>query len=107
MPSANQDYFNMVSLNPNQHKSQKFDEEMENLRNYVLEMCGFVEQQIGRASSALRMLDTSEAEAVVRNDEHTNALLRYPLMKNVPVPGSTPTGLIGPQNGSGCDQDRY
>ena len=47
---------------------------MENLRNYVLKMGGFVEQQIGRASSALRMLDTSEAEAVVRNDEHINAL---------------------------------
>ena len=64
----------MVSLNPNQHKSQKFDVEMGNLRNYVLKMGGFVEQQIGRATNALRKLDTSEAEAVVRNDEYINAL---------------------------------
>ena len=61
----------MVSLNPNQHRSQKFDEEMGSLRNYVLKMGGFVEQQISRATSALWMLDTSEAEAVVRNDRLT------------------------------------
>ncbi len=74
MPSANQDFLNMVSLNPNQHISLKFDEEMGNLRNSVLKMGGFVEQQIRRANDALRKLDTSKAEAVVRNDEYINAL---------------------------------
>ena len=64
----------MAPVNPNQHISQKFDEEMENLRNYVLKMGGHVEQQIRRATDALIKLDSNEAENVVQHDEYVNAL---------------------------------
>ena len=64
----------MAPVNPNQHISQKFDEEMENLRNYVLKMGGLVEQQIRRATDALIKLDSKEAEDVVQHDEYVNAL---------------------------------
>ena len=58
----------MVPTNANQHISQKFDEEMENLRNDVMKMSGFVEQQTCRATVALGQPDVEEAETVVRND---------------------------------------
>lgn len=64
----------MAPVNPIQHVSQKFDEEMENLRNFVLKMGGHVEQQIYRAIDALKKLDANEAEAVVQNDHYINAL---------------------------------
>jgi phosphate transport system protein len=64
----------MAPVNPNQHISHKFDEEMENLRNQVLKMGGLVEQQIRRAIDALRKLDMVEAEAVSGNDHYVNGL---------------------------------
>ena len=64
----------MVAVNPDQNILRKFDEEMENLRNYVLKMGGFVEQQIRRSTDALKTLDDSEAEAVVLNDKSINEL---------------------------------
>ena len=64
----------MAPVNPNQHISQKFDEEMENRRNYVLKMGGLVEQQILRATDAFIKLDSKEAEDVVQHDEYVNAL---------------------------------
>jgi len=47
---------------------------MENLRNHVLKMGGFVEQQIRRSTDALRKLNANEAEAVCENDQYVNAL---------------------------------
>jgi phosphate transport system protein len=64
----------MAPFNPNQHISQKFDEEMENLRNQVMKMGGIVEQQIRGATSALRELDTGIAETVIQNDHYVNGL---------------------------------
>lgn len=64
----------MAHTNPNQHISQKFDEEMENLKNSVLKMGGLVEQQIRRATDALKTLDSNEAEEIVQHDEFINAL---------------------------------
>ena len=57
-----------------QNVAQKFDEEMEDLRNHVLKMGGLVEQQIRRATHALRTLDAKEAEEVVQHDQYINAL---------------------------------
>ena len=54
----------MVSVNPNLNKSPRLNEEMENLRNHVMKMGGFVEQQIRRAADALRKLDIDEADTV-------------------------------------------
>ena len=64
----------MVPVNPNQHISHKFDEEMEDLRNQVLKMGGMVEQQVCRAVDALRNMDLAEAEAVSENDHYINGL---------------------------------
>ena len=64
----------MAPVNPNQHISQKFGEEMENLQNSVMKMGGCVELQIRKATDALKKLDSSEAEAVVQNDHFINAL---------------------------------
>ena len=60
----------MAPVNPNQHLSQKFDEEMGNLRNEVMKMDGLVDQQIQRAVNALSSVDIDEAQAVVRNDHY-------------------------------------
>jgi phosphate uptake regulator len=51
------------TVNPDQNISRKFDEEMENLRNYALKMGGFVEQQIRRSTDALKTLDDTATEA--------------------------------------------
>ena len=67
-------FLTVVAVNSNQNILRKFDEEMENLRNYVLKMGGLVEQQIRRATDALKTLDDSEAEAVVLNDKYINEL---------------------------------
>ena len=64
----------MAPVNPDQHISQKFGEDMESLRNNVMKMGGFVEQQIRNATDAFRKLDCTEAEAVVQNDHYINAL---------------------------------
>ena len=64
----------MVSVSPNQHISHKFDEEMEDLRNQVLKMGGFVEQQVRRAVDALRNMDLAKADAVSENDHFVNGL---------------------------------
>lgn len=64
----------MATIKPKQHVSQKFDEEMESLRNDVMKMGGFVEQQIRRATDALRKLDVREAEVAVQNDHFVNGL---------------------------------
>ena len=64
----------MVSAKTNPHITQKFDEEMEDLRNHVLSMGVLVEQQIRRATDALKTLDAKEAEEVVQHDQHINAL---------------------------------
>jgi phosphate transport system protein len=64
----------MVPVNPNQHISHKFDEEMENLRDQVLKMGGFVEQQVRRSVNALRKMDMVEAESVSENDHYVNGL---------------------------------
>lgn len=60
----------MAPVNPNQHLSQKFDEEMGNLRNEVMKMGVLVDQQIQRAVNALSSVDIDEAQAVVRNDHY-------------------------------------
>ncbi len=57
-----------------QHISQKFDEEMENLRNLVLKMGGLVEQQIGSAIEVLQDTNAAGAEKVILMDHKVNAL---------------------------------
>jgi len=63
-----------METNSSQHISQKFDEEMESLRNQVLKMGGLVEQQISGALRALQESNASDAEKIILNDHKVNAL---------------------------------
>ena len=64
----------MDTNSTSQHISQKFDEEMENLRNKVLKMGGLVEQQISGAIDALQNMDAKSAEEIILKDHKVNAL---------------------------------
>ena len=56
------------------HISQQFDDELEDLRNKVMEMGGLVEQQIADSISALKHNDTALAEKVEQQDHKVNAM---------------------------------
>lgn len=57
----------------NQHYSQQFNTELEEIRSRVLVMGGLVEQQLAKGISALRNGESGEAESVVSNDYKVNA----------------------------------
>jgi len=56
------------------HISRQFNAELEDIRTRVLQMGGLVEEQIGRAISALVDADTGMAEAVVTDDYKVNRM---------------------------------
>ncbi len=56
------------------HISQRFNTEIEGLRNRVLEMGGMVEQQMTDAVTALVSADTALAEQVIANDMRVNSM---------------------------------
>ena len=60
--------------NYQQHISAKFNEELESLRNQMLEMGGKVEQQLSTALDALVKMDSGEAEQVVNRDREVNQM---------------------------------
>jgi phosphate transport system protein len=64
----------MDNLNLDHHISQRFNEELEAIRNKVLEMGGIVEDQLGRAVKALVEGNTKLAKQVVADDYRVNAL---------------------------------
>lgn len=64
----------MDNLNLDHHISQRFNEELEDIRNKVLEMGGIVEDQLGRAVKALIEGNTKLAKQVVADDYRVNAL---------------------------------
>jgi len=64
----------MENLNLGHHISQQFNEELEDIRNKVLQMGGIVEEQLGRAVRALIEGDTGLAKQVVVDDYRVNAL---------------------------------
>jgi len=64
----------MDKLNLGHHISQQFNEELEDIRNKVLEMGGIVEDQVARAVKALVDGDTILAKQVVADDYRVNAL---------------------------------
>jgi phosphate transport system protein len=64
----------MDDLNLGHHISRQFNEELEDIRNKVLQMGGIVEEQLGRAVKALVEGDTRLAKQVVIDDYRVNAL---------------------------------
>jgi phosphate transport system protein len=57
-----------------QHISQQFNAELEDVRNRVLEMGGFVEKQVADAIQSLVDGDIELAEKVITNDYKVNAM---------------------------------
>lgn len=57
-----------------QHISAKFNVELEEIKNHLLEMGGTVEQQLTDAIEALVERDTGEAEAIVNRDHEVNQM---------------------------------
>ena len=64
----------MDNLKLGPHISQQFNEELEDIRNQVLQMGGIVEEQLGRAVKALIEGNTTLAKQVVADDHRVNAL---------------------------------
>jgi phosphate transport system protein len=64
----------MDKLNLDQHISQKYNEELENVRNKVLTMGGLVEAMIVDAMQALVDGDSALGQQVIRNDHLVNRL---------------------------------
>lgn len=56
------------------HISQRYNEELEDVRNKVLYMGGLVEQQLADAVLALTTMDSTLAEVVITNDYKINRL---------------------------------
>jgi phosphate transport system protein len=66
MPVSKQDY--------SQHISQKFNNELENIRTHFLEMGGLVEKQVSDAIHALLDADSALAIAVQADDKKINSM---------------------------------
>ena len=64
----------MDKLKLDQHISQRFNEELEEIRNHVMTMGGMVEQQIASAIEALVEGDSELGQRVVRDDHKVNNL---------------------------------
>ena len=60
--------------NINKHISGRFNEELENVRNHVLNMGGLVEQQLNSALDAVSNGDADLAQKVRENDYKVNAM---------------------------------
>lgn len=56
------------------HISRRFNEDLEKIRNQVLQMGGFVEQQLQNAITALVEGDSSLGESVARDDYKVNGM---------------------------------
>lgn len=63
----------MDKLDMGYHISQRFNEELEDVRNKVLAMGGLVEQQLSNAIQAYSKGDVALAEQVIKDDYQVNA----------------------------------
>jgi hypothetical protein len=61
-------------MTSNEHTSKQFDQELESLRARVLQMGGFVEQQVSLAVDALTTGDMELCANIVANDHKVNAM---------------------------------
>lgn len=64
----------MADMNFSEHTSRRFNKELEDIRNRVLEMGGMIEHQVANATKALLTGDTEIGEMVASSDYRVNAL---------------------------------
>ena len=57
-----------------QHSSSQFNEELESIRDHMMEMGGLVEQQVGEALESLLSADSQRAEQVLENEKRVDEL---------------------------------
>ncbi len=57
-----------------QHISERFNNELEEVKNHLLEMGGKVEQQLAAAVDALIAGDGGSAEAIINRDHEVNQM---------------------------------
>ena len=57
-----------------QHISERFNTELEGIKNRLLEMGGKVEQQLNESVAALVSADTGTAEAIINRDYEVNQM---------------------------------
>ena len=97
----------MDKLNLGQHISQRYNEELEEVRSKVLQMGGVVEEQLGNAVRALVYGNASLAAEVVTNDYRVNAL-EVGNRRGVHQHRRAATaGCVGPSSGDGRHQDHH
>jgi phosphate transport system protein len=63
-----------MSISKDEHIVKRYDQELANLRNLVLEMGGLVEEQIKQAMQALDDEDVTAAREVIARDQVVNGL---------------------------------
>jgi phosphate transport system protein len=63
-----------MPISKDEHIVKRYDQELANLRNLVLEMGGLVEEQIKRAMQALEDQDVASAREVIARDQLVNGL---------------------------------
>jgi phosphate transport system protein len=64
----------MESTDIGQHTSRRFNEDMERVTTRAMQMGGFVEQQLGRAVTALVDGDSALGESIAREDYRVNRM---------------------------------
>ena len=64
----------METADLSQHISRRFNEDLDRVRTQVLNMGGFVEQQLARAVTALVEGDSTLGETVARDDYQVNKM---------------------------------
>ncbi len=64
----------MENLDFNQHTSKSYNEELEDIRNLLLEMGGMVEKQLAKAMQSLLASDLKLAKKVIKKDLGINAM---------------------------------
>ena len=64
----------METADLSHHISRRFNEDLEKVRNQVLAMGGFVEQQLARAVTALVEGDSELGQAVAHDDYQVNRM---------------------------------
>ncbi|MEM9601856.1 MAG: phosphate signaling complex protein PhoU [Pseudomonadota bacterium] len=62
------------NLNLNQHTSHRYNEELEDVRNRVLQMGGLVEQQVANGLKALLDVDSELGQEVLDTDHQVNGM---------------------------------
>jgi hypothetical protein len=89
------------------HISRRFNEDLEKVRNQVLQMGGFVEQQLHKAITALVEGDSRLGESVATDDYKVNGMEVVDRRGMQPHPGDSRAGGRRPAGDRRHHQDHH